>query len=83
MQITNTKTGVKSALEAEVLISATGPLAKPLIPELPGRESFEGNQFHNLRWDPKVQLAGKRVAVVGNGSSGVQLVVSLTAGSLQ
>lgn len=48
----------------------------PVIPNIPGVEQFAGDYFHNLHWDTGVQLAGKRVAVVGNGSSGVQLIVS-------
>ncbi|KAL8277870.1 hypothetical protein RQP46_009689 [Phenoliferia psychrophenolica] len=64
---------------ANVLISATGPLAKPVIPDIPGRELFKGASFHNLRWDSNVQLDGKRVAVLGNGSSGIQLVPGVAA----
>lgn len=74
--VTNVETGVKSIHEAEVLISATGPLAKPLLPDVPGIDSFAGPSFHNLRWDTGVDLTGKRVAVVGNGSSGIQFIVS-------
>lgn len=62
--------------EAHVLISANGPLSTPQIPEIRGLDAFEGEYFHNLRWPHGVKLAGKRVAVIGNGSSGVQLVVS-------
>jgi len=75
VHIHNTATGVKSDLIADVVVSAAGPLAKPVIPSIPGRESFAGDQFHNLHWDTSVNLEGKRVAVVGNGSSGIQLVV--------
>lgn len=60
-----------------MLISANGPLAKPTLPNLAGIDSFRGKWFHNLRWDPTVELANKRVAVIGNGSSGIQLVVSM------
>jgi cation diffusion facilitator CzcD-associated flavoprotein CzcO len=61
---------------ANVIISANGPLSKPTIPKLPGLENFEGVYFHNLHWDESVDLSNKRVAVIGNGSSGIQLVVS-------
>jgi cation diffusion facilitator CzcD-associated flavoprotein CzcO len=61
---------------ANVIISANGPLSKPTIPKLPGLEDFEGVYFHNLHWDESVDLSNKRVAVIGNGSSGIQLVVS-------
>ncbi|KAI5479459.1 hypothetical protein MNV49_003603 [Pseudohyphozyma bogoriensis] len=62
---------------ADFLISAAGPLSTPIIPKVEGLEIFTGNSFHNLRWDPKVELEGKRVAVVGNGSSGIQMVPGL------
>jgi cation diffusion facilitator CzcD-associated flavoprotein CzcO len=72
----NVTTGALADLDAEVLISATGPVAKRKLPNVPGRDSFQGPWFHNLDWDGSVQLVGKRIAVVGNGSSGVQIVVS-------
>lgn len=62
--------------EANVLIGANGPLSTPQIPNIPGLDEFKGESFHNLRWRTDVEMRGKRVAVVGNGSSGVQLVVS-------
>lgn len=61
---------------ANVIISANGPLSQPEIPKLDGLSSFQGQYFHNLRWDPDVRLEGKNVAVIGNGSSGIQIVVS-------
>ena len=74
--VRNVDTGALLDLETEVLISATGPLAKRKFPNVPGLKSFQGAWFHNLDWDGSVELAGKRIAVVGNGSSGVQMVVS-------
>ena len=68
--------GTEFEHRANVIISANGPLSKPTIPDLPGLESFGGQQFHNLHWDDQVDLRNKRVAVIGNGSSGIQLVVS-------
>ncbi len=57
------------------LVSATGVLSVPVFPDVPGRESFTGEQHHNARWPAGgVELAGRRVAVVGTGSSGVQIV---------
>lgn len=61
-------------LIADVLVTAVGQLHRPAVPELPGRESFRGPAFHSARWDHQVDLAGKRVAVVGNAASAVQLV---------
>lgn len=73
--VRNNATGSLADIETEVLISATGPLAKRKVPNFPGRDSFKGPWFHNLDWDRNVELASKRIAVVGNGSSGVQIVV--------
>ncbi|ORY66919.1 hypothetical protein BCR35DRAFT_308352 [Leucosporidium creatinivorum] len=64
---------------ADVLISANGPLSTPLIPKLPGLSSFKGVYFHNLRWRSDVDFTNKRVAVIGNGSSGIQLVPGVAA----
>jgi cation diffusion facilitator CzcD-associated flavoprotein CzcO len=61
-------------IEAEILIAASGALNKPIIPSLPGVDSFEGEQWHSSRWNTEVDLSHKRVAVVGNGSSGIQAV---------
>lgn len=75
--IRNTKTKAQTDITTEVLISATGPLAKRKFPNVPGLKDFGGAWFHNLDWDGSVKLEGKRIAVVGNGSSGVQIVPGL------
>ncbi len=62
----------------DILISANGPLSKPLIPDLPGITDFEGVSFHNLRWDASVDFKDKKVAVIGSGSSAVQFIVSMS-----
>ncbi|EYF02625.1 flavin-containing monooxygenase [Chondromyces apiculatus] len=59
---------------AKVVISGTGPLARPVVPELPGLERFAGRTFHSARWDHGYDLRGKRVAVVGTGASAIQFV---------
>jgi cation diffusion facilitator CzcD-associated flavoprotein CzcO len=59
---------------ARVLVLACGRLADPLIPAIDGLEGFAGEMFHSARWDHGVDLAGKRVAVVGSGASAVQLM---------
>jgi cation diffusion facilitator CzcD-associated flavoprotein CzcO len=60
--------------EAEVLASGVGQLNRPHVPEFPGRDSFRGAAFHSARWDHGVDLAGKRVAVIGNAASAVQFI---------
>ncbi|MEP1593580.1 MAG: NAD(P)/FAD-dependent oxidoreductase [Halieaceae bacterium] len=62
---------------ADILIAATGVLHKPKYPSIEGIENFKGSCFHSARWDHSVELAGKRVGVIGNGSTGVQLVSAL------
>jgi cation diffusion facilitator CzcD-associated flavoprotein CzcO len=59
---------------AQILVSATGPWNKPVIPDLPGLGSFEGKVFHSSRWDHEHQLEGARVATIGSGASAVQFV---------
>jgi cation diffusion facilitator CzcD-associated flavoprotein CzcO len=61
-------------LTADVLVAATGPLSQPSVPDLPGLAGFRGRVFHSARWDPAADLDGARVAVVGTGASGVQIV---------
>jgi cation diffusion facilitator CzcD-associated flavoprotein CzcO len=63
------------ALRARYLIAATGVLSVPYFPDVPGRETFEGESHHTGLWPAApVDFTGKRVAVVGTGSSGVQII---------
>ncbi len=61
-------------VEGEVLVFSTGYLHHPHIPEIAGMDSFKGPVVHASAWDPSVAIDGKRVAVVGSGSTGCQLV---------
>ncbi|HET7736214.1 MAG TPA: alpha/beta hydrolase fold domain-containing protein [Nocardioidaceae bacterium] len=63
--------------EAEVLVTATGVLHHPKLPDIEGRDTFAGASFHSARWDDSVDLRDKRVAVIGTGSTGVQITVAL------
>ncbi|GAA1820853.1 NAD(P)/FAD-dependent oxidoreductase [Actinomadura chokoriensis] len=60
--------------EADVLVSACGQLSRPSVPDIPGLESFGGTVFHSAEWDHGHDLAGREIAVVGNGASAVQFV---------
>ena len=67
------------------LITAVGPLSAPTLPTIDGVESFTGQSFHTARWPHRpVDFAGKRVAVIGTGATGVQTIqeVAKTAGQL-
>lgn len=63
--------------EADVVIAATGVLHHPNLPQIDGLDSFAGAKFHTARWDHSVPLDGQRVGIIGNGSTGVQLVSAL------
>jgi cation diffusion facilitator CzcD-associated flavoprotein CzcO len=59
------------------VVVATGALADPVVPDLPGLDRFGGVSFHSARWDHGHDLTGKRVAVVGTGPSAVQFVPAI------
>jgi cation diffusion facilitator CzcD-associated flavoprotein CzcO len=63
--------------EADILITACGQLSVPTVPPIPGLDSFEGPAFHTAEWRHDVDLAGKRVAVVGTGCSAIQTVPAI------
>lgn len=56
------------------LISAVGALSRPVLPNIAGLERFAGPAFHTAQWRHDVNLAGKRVAVIGSGASAIQAV---------
>ena len=62
---------------ADVVIAATGVLHHPRYPDIEGAGEFSGKLFHSARWDHSVPLEGKRIGVIGNGSTGVQIVSAL------
>ncbi len=61
-------------LDAQAVISAVGQLNRPNLPDFDGLDDYAGPTFHSARWDHDVDLAGKRVAVVGTGASAAQFV---------
>jgi cation diffusion facilitator CzcD-associated flavoprotein CzcO len=65
------------AFEARVVFSAVGGLVDPAWPDLKGLPGFGGPMFHTARWNHEVDLAGRRVAVIGTGASAVQVVPSI------
>ena len=70
--------GEGSVYRARFLVAATGVLSVPFIPEIPGREDFRGERHHTGRWpQTSLDFTGKRVAQVGTGSSGVQIVPAI------
>ncbi|MFF4954525.1 flavin-containing monooxygenase [Streptomyces chattanoogensis] len=65
------------ALTADVVVSATGPLSDPKLPDVPGLDTFPGKVFHSARWDHDYDLRGKRVAMIGTGASAIQIVPAI------
>lgn len=70
-------------IEARVVVSAVGQLAEPAWPAIKDADRFQGPQIHSARWDRTAGLAGKRVAVIGNAASAVQLLPELAANAQQ
>ncbi|MGB8994231.1 MAG: NAD(P)/FAD-dependent oxidoreductase, partial [Pseudonocardiaceae bacterium] len=64
----------RGELTCDVLITGTGALSEPNIPDIPGLDSFQGTVVHSARWDPDYDLRDRRVAVVGTGASAIQFV---------
>ncbi|MDX6656810.1 MAG: hypothetical protein QOH62_1603 [Solirubrobacteraceae bacterium] len=63
--------------ETDVLVTACGQLSVPAVPAIAGLESFAGPAFHTAQWRHDVDLAGKRVAVIGTGCSAVQVIPAI------
>jgi len=66
--------GATHTLRANALVSAVGQLNRPKIPHIEGRELFTGVQLHSAEWDPRLNLEGRRVALLGSGASAFQIV---------
>jgi len=61
----------------KMIMLATGPLNRPVIPNFKGLETFKGKKFHSSAWDNTCDLKGKRVAVIGTGASAIQIVPNI------
>lgn len=69
------KTETEDAVEARFVVMATGPLSAAMTPDFPGLSSFAGRVHHTAHWPHEpVDFTGKRVAVIGTGSSGIQTI---------
>ncbi|WP_183099270.1 flavin-containing monooxygenase [Nocardioides pelophilus] len=64
-------------ITARYVVGATGVLTQPKPPAIPGVDEFDGTVMHTARWDHTVDLAGKRVAIIGTGASAVQVIPSI------
>lgn len=63
--------------DADFVVAATGVLHHPFTPDIPGLDSFSGDVVHTARWDDQTETSGRRIAVIGNGSTGVQIISAL------
>lgn len=73
------KDGVDGTLRANFVISCSGLFSTPKIPDFPGMSQYEERLFHTSEWDHEFDLSGKSVAIIGNGSSGAQVMPHLAA----
>lgn len=64
-------------LSARYLITATGFLSQPKVPDIPGINTFAGRVIHTADWDDDYDPAGQRIAVIGTGATAVQLIPEL------
>ncbi|MGE2717235.1 flavin-containing monooxygenase [Mycolicibacterium litorale] len=64
-------------LTASFLVAATGFLCQPCLPDIAGLETFEGHVIHTAKWDAGYSFDGRRTAVIGTGSTAVQVVPEL------
>jgi cation diffusion facilitator CzcD-associated flavoprotein CzcO len=71
-------------LVVDFVVAATGILHHPAYPDIAGLDSFEGAMWHTARWNHDVDLTGKRVGIIGTGSTACQVIseISKTAGHL-
>ncbi len=74
---TRGRQGREERLVVNVLICAVGQLNRPAIPEFPGLERFDGEQVHTATWPESLDLAGRRVALIGTGASAIQVGPSI------
>ena len=66
--------GSEEEIRAKAVISAVGAFGRPRMPDIPGLADFGGRCAHTARWPEDLDLAGRRVGVIGNGASSMQLV---------
>lgn len=64
-------------LTARHVVGATGVFSQPKPPDIPGLGDFAGTVMHTARWDHGVDLAGRRVALIGTGASAVQVIPAI------
>ena len=69
----------RGTINCSILVTAFGGLCEPKVPDIKGIDQFGGPIMHTARWDPSIDLTGKRVAVIGTGASAVQLIPEIAS----
>ncbi|KAF6798223.1 monooxygenase [Colletotrichum sojae] len=77
VHVEDTQTGEVIVDHADILINASGILNNWKWPEIPGLDSYKGTLLHTANWDEAVSLEGKHVGLIGNGSSGIQVLPAI------
>jgi len=73
------RTAAGAEFEADIVVTATGRLHHPVYPDIAGVSDFKGPAFHSARWPKDLPLKGRRVGVIGTGSTATQLTVALAS----
>lgn len=76
-EITYFKGGDKHVTTATAVLTAAGYLTRPVLPDIPGVQEFQGHWCHSANWNDGYDFTGKRVAVIGTGCTSVQIVDAL------
>ncbi|KAI0456718.1 flavin-binding monooxygenase [Xylaria acuta] len=77
LDVRRTDTGEVFRDDADVLIAARGSLSNPSWPDIPGLKDFAGEVMHSAAWNDDYDFRDKRIGIIGNGSSAIQIVPSL------
>jgi cation diffusion facilitator CzcD-associated flavoprotein CzcO len=75
--VEDTVSGEKTHDYCDILINASGILNAWRWPAIPGLDKYEGTLLHTANWDPSIDLSGKHVGLIGNGSSGIQVLPTI------
>ncbi|KAK4574447.1 hypothetical protein LTR86_001288 [Recurvomyces mirabilis] len=77
-KVWNVETSTGVTFRARYLVTALGLLSRANFPDIPGIDKFQGEKYHTGSWPDGVSMKGKRVGVIGNGSTGVQVITEIS-----
>lgn len=69
----------RAAYTGRILVTATGHLSDPKLPNIAGLQDFAGSLFHSATWDEDTDLSGLRVGIIGTGASAIQIIPEVAA----